>query len=286
MLQVWNLTISPRGALNFGLSTMCHQKRPYFFRLLSPKDPPFLPTFTQWPPIFNKLLVTERHWHILVTQRPLIFAFNSKTSDNFPQKNWFFENFDKFDEMLRNFWPFWPWKPLLFDAFHWKTPDFCALCYWKTPFLMQFVTERLYIRGAWWHSYITFICECPPRPFPRVTLLWAGTYHPMSKDVLKMFTYFPPSFLEGFIFRLKSRAHVLGFFFILHKTSTCIQRLEKGRRGRRKNTHTQKIGITVNKIVRKTDPKSCTYFLYLSITTVIFINTRWQVLSYWWLTLV
>ena len=31
----------------------------------------------------------------------------------------------------------------------------------------------------------------------------------------------------------------------------------------------------------KTDPKSCTYFVYISITTVIFINTRWQVMSYW-----
>ena len=26
--------------------------------------------------------------------------------------------------------------------------------------------------------------------------------------------------------------------------------------------------------------------MYVSITTVIFINTRWQVMSYWWLTLV
>ena len=42
--------------------------------------------------------------------------------------------FDKCDEMLKIFWPFWPWKPLFFDAFHWKTPYFCALCHWKTPF--------------------------------------------------------------------------------------------------------------------------------------------------------
>ena len=35
--------------------------------------------------------------------------------------------------------------------------------------------------------------------------------------------------------------------------------------------------VTVNKIVLNTDPKSCTYFVYISITTVIFINTRWQV---------
>ena len=50
-------------------------------------------------------------------------------------KNGFFKNFDKFNNMLINFWPFWPWKPLFFDAFHWNTPYFCALCHWNTPFL-------------------------------------------------------------------------------------------------------------------------------------------------------
>ena len=118
-------------------------KRPYFFSLaftqdlhfyqLSPNDPLYILTNSlspKWP------------WHIFVTQRPLIFAFNSQTSDNFRQKIGLFDNFDKFDEMLRSFWPFWPWKPLLFDAFRWKTPYFCALCHWKTPFLTQFVTER------------------------------------------------------------------------------------------------------------------------------------------------
>ena len=85
-----------RGALNFGLRAMCHQKDPTFFHSLSPKDP---------------------HFYQLSPKDPL-----------------FFKNFDIFDEMLRNFWPFWPWKPLFFDAFHWKTPYFCALCHWKTPF--------------------------------------------------------------------------------------------------------------------------------------------------------
>ena len=95
----------------------CATKKTLLFSLAFTERPPFLPTFTQWPPIFNKLLVTERPWHIFVTQRPLIFAFN-----------------DKFDEMLRNFSPFWPWKPLFFDAFQWKTHYFCAFCHWKTPF--------------------------------------------------------------------------------------------------------------------------------------------------------
>ena len=52
----------------------------------------------------------------------------------FRKKFGFLENFDKFDKMLRNFWPFWPWKSLFFNAFHWKTPYFGALCHWKTPF--------------------------------------------------------------------------------------------------------------------------------------------------------
>ena len=126
----------PGALINFGLCAMCHQKDPTFFARFHRKTPIFTnASFTQWTPILNKLLiVTERPWHIFDTQRPLIFTFNSQTSDDFWQKIWFFENFDNFDEMLRNFLPFWPWKPLFFDAFHWKTPYFCALCHWKTPF--------------------------------------------------------------------------------------------------------------------------------------------------------
>ena len=133
-----------RGALNFGLCAMCHQKDSTFFFARFHRKTSILPTFTQWPPIFKKLLVTERPWHIFVTQRPLIFAFNCQTSNNFRQKNWFFENFDKFDEIFRNFWPFWPWKPLFFWCISQKDPLFlCALslrdplfdaiCHQKTP---------------------------------------------------------------------------------------------------------------------------------------------------------
>ena len=68
------------GALNFGLRAMCHQKDPPFLLAFTEKTP-FLPTFTQWPLFLTNSL--SRPWHIFVTQRPLIFAFN-----------------DKFDEML------------------------------------------------------------------------------------------------------------------------------------------------------------------------------------------
>ena len=53
------------------------------------------------PYIFNKFLVTERHWHIFVTQRPLIFAFNSQTSDNFQQTKM---DFSKISTNLAKCW--------------------------------------------------------------------------------------------------------------------------------------------------------------------------------------
>ena len=60
-------------------------------------------------------------------KRPYFFRSFSPKDPHFyrlsPNDPLFFENFD---EMLRNFWPF--------DAFHWKTQYFCALCHWKTPF--------------------------------------------------------------------------------------------------------------------------------------------------------
>ena len=87
---------SPGGGIQLWVTRHVPPERPYFF----------------------SLAFTERlHFFQLSPNDPL-----------------FFENFDIFDEMLRNFWPFWPWKPLIFDAFHGKTPYFWALCHWKTPF--------------------------------------------------------------------------------------------------------------------------------------------------------
>ena len=147
---------------------MCHQKRPYFFSLALTERPPFLPTFTQWPPIFNKLLVTKGPWHIFVTKRPLIFAFNSQTSDNFRQKNWIFRKFYKFDAMLRNFCPFWLWKPLFFDAFHWNTPFFDAICHRKTP-------TSDFTKTTFFGHLITEISVSSGRH--KVMLLWKSLKH-------------------------------------------------------------------------------------------------------------
>ena len=119
------------GALNFGLHTVCHHKDPTVFSLAFTKRPPFLPNFNRWPPIFNKLLVT---------QRPHIFTFNSQEWQ-FWAKNWIFDNFgwnvEKF--FLKALFFFFSF----FYAFHWKTPIFlCALSLKDPPCLMQFVTER------------------------------------------------------------------------------------------------------------------------------------------------
>ena len=95
------------GALNFGLRAMCHQKDPPFFACFHRKTPIFT-NFHPMTPLFNKLLVTERPWHIFVTQRPLIFAFIMTS--------------------LMKRWKLW--------CISLKGPLFCALCHsdWKTPF--------------------------------------------------------------------------------------------------------------------------------------------------------
>ena len=134
----WNSIIqvfSPGGG---GHSTLgyapCATKNTLLFFACFHRKTPIFTNFHPWPPIFNKRLVTERPWHIFVTQRPLIFAFNSQTSDDFLQKIRFFENFDKFDKYVEKFFAILALKAPIFDAFHWKTPSFCALCHWKTLF--------------------------------------------------------------------------------------------------------------------------------------------------------
>ena len=153
--------------LNFGLGA-CATKKILLFSLTFTERPPFLPTFTQWPPIFNKLLVIERPWYIFVTQRPLIFTFNSQTSDNFRQKIGFLlrkfrENFEKFLAILAL-------KSLFFFFLHFteRPPFLCVLSLKGPLFWCNLSPKDPYIWGAWWHLYATFICECPPQEVEEV----------------------------------------------------------------------------------------------------------------------
>ena len=148
-LWIW---VDPPGALNFGFRTMCHQKI-FFTRFqrktrhlyqLSPNDP----LFFMFLKLFNKLLVTS-HWktltHLCHSKTP---QFRIEKSN---QRHWIFHKkigfFDKFDEMLRNFWPFWPWKPLFFYAFHWKTIFVCLVTE-RPHFWRNLSPKDPYIWGA------------------------------------------------------------------------------------------------------------------------------------------
>ena len=97
-------SLNARGALNFGLRAMCHQKDPTFFRSLSPKDPNFY-----------------------------------QLSPNDPL---FCENFDIFDEMLRNFGHFGHESPSFLMHFTERPPIFVCFVTERPPFLTQFFTER------------------------------------------------------------------------------------------------------------------------------------------------
>ena len=79
-------------------------KRPYFFSLAFTERPPFLPTFTQWPPIFQKF----RH---------------------------FWRNVEKFLAILAL-------KAPIFYAFTERPPIYVRFVTQRPPFLTQFVTER------------------------------------------------------------------------------------------------------------------------------------------------
>ena len=125
------LCLAPGGGGGTQLWVTRHvpPKRPYFFSLAFTERPPFLPTFTQWPPIFRKF----RH---------------------------FWRNVEKFLAILAL-------KAPIFDAFHWKTPPFLCALSLKDPFFWRNLSPKdPYIWGAWWHSYVTFICEWPPPPPP------------------------------------------------------------------------------------------------------------------------
>ena len=156
-----NCKRSPGG----GHSTLgyapCATKKTLLFFARSHRKTPIFTNFHPMTPIFNKLLVTEIPWHIFVTQRPLIFAFSSQTSDNFRQKIWIFR---KFRRNVEKFLAILALKAAIFWCFSLIDPLFwCALSL-KDPLFWRYLSPKdPYIWGAaWWHSYVTFICECPP----------------------------------------------------------------------------------------------------------------------------
>ena len=120
--------------------------------------------------------------HIFVTQRPLIFAFNSQTSDNFQQ----IIDFSKISTNLTKCWEifghFGPESPI-FDALHLRDPLFlCTLSLKDTLFWRNLSPKAPCIWGAWWHSYVTFICEYPPRmDMWHIGLLSLTSIHPLWK---------------------------------------------------------------------------------------------------------
>ena len=113
-------------ALNFGLRVMYHQKRPYFFSLAFTERHSFLPTFTQWPPIFREF----RH---------------------------FWRNVENFLVILAL-------KAPILDAFHRKTLYFCALCHSKTPFfdaICHRKTPRSEVLGGT-RTWLSYVSAPPP----------------------------------------------------------------------------------------------------------------------------
>ena len=120
-------TLSTRRGTQLWVTRHVPPKRPYFFSLAFTERPPFLTTFTKWPPYFSK-----------------ISAFLTKC--------W---------EIFGHFGPESPY----FLCISLKDPLFLGTLSLKDPFFWHNLSPKdPYIWGAWWHSYVTFICECPPGP--------------------------------------------------------------------------------------------------------------------------
>ena len=126
----------PGGGTQLWVTRHVPPKRPCFFSLALTERPPFLPTFTQWPPIFRKFQHfwwnVEKFLAILTLKAPIFWCISL--------------------------------KDLLF---------LCALSLKDPLFWHNLSPKDPYIWSAWWHSYVTFICECPPPPgTSRSIFLW------------------------------------------------------------------------------------------------------------------
>ena len=141
------------GALNFGICAMCHQKDPTFFRSLSPKDPHFYHLSPNDPLFLKNSLAPKDPDTSLSLKDP---SFSHLTT-----------NFTKCWEIFGHFGPESPYFLMHFTerCISLKDPLFLYALSLKDPFFWRNLSPKdPYIWGAWWPSYVTFICECPPPP--------------------------------------------------------------------------------------------------------------------------
>ena len=101
------------------------------------------------------------------TKKTLLFCarFHRKTPifTNFHQMTPYFSKISTFlTKCWKIFGHFGPESPY-FWCISLKDPIFlCALSLKDPLFWRNLSPKDPYIWGAWWHSYVTFICECPP----------------------------------------------------------------------------------------------------------------------------
>ena len=163
----FNANILPRGHSTLGYVPCATKKTLLFFHSLSPKDPHFYQLSANDP------LQTPRHQktltHLCHSKTPH-FHLYSQTSDNFLQKFDFSKiltHFTKYWEIFSHFGPEGP----MFWCISLNDPLFlCALSLKDPSFWHNLSPKDPYIWGAWWHSYVTFICECPPGYFILIVL--------------------------------------------------------------------------------------------------------------------
>ena len=129
----------------------------FFARFHRKLRPPVLPTFIHWPPILTKSLSSKdpdtslslkdpSFLHLIVKQVTLLGG--GKNGRIFSKIS---TNLTKCWEIFGIFW-----------CISLKDPHFCAL--WVTERPLFLTLKDPYTWGAWWHLYVTFICECSPPP--------------------------------------------------------------------------------------------------------------------------
>ena len=102
---------------------------------------------------------SEKFWFLV---HGFFRSLSPKDTHFSPNDPLFFKNFDIFDEMF-NFWPF-ALKALFLMHFTERPPNFVHFVTERPLFWHNLSQKDPYIWGAWWHSYVTFICECSPPP--------------------------------------------------------------------------------------------------------------------------
>ena len=150
------------GHSSLGYVRCTTKKTLLFFRSLSPKGPHFYQLSPNDPLFLTNSLSPKDPDTSLSLKDPSFSHLIVKQVTIFGKKKWIYRKFRQIWRKVEKFLAILALKAPFFFMHFTKRTLFLGALSLKDPLFWRNLSPKApCIWGAWWHSYVTFICECP-----------------------------------------------------------------------------------------------------------------------------